>query len=65
MLGVLKITQANTRDKWSKVPLQDFTEGSDIDWLRSISEIDKQLYKKYNLSQSEIQFIEDKVRPME
>ncbi|RKQ29323.1 Eco57I restriction-modification methylase domain-containing protein [Oceanobacillus halophilus] len=65
MLGVLKITQANTRDKWSKVPVQDFTEKSDIDWLKTISEIDKQLYKKYNLSQSEIQFIEDKVRSME
>ncbi|WP_336587801.1 Eco57I restriction-modification methylase domain-containing protein [Bacillus spongiae] len=65
MLGVLKITQANTRDKWSKVPLQDFTERSDIEWLKSISEIDNQLYKKYNLSQSEIQFIEDKVKPME
>ncbi|WP_163140628.1 Eco57I restriction-modification methylase domain-containing protein [Bacillus sp. 22-7] len=65
MLGVLKITQANTRDKWSKVPVQDFTEKSDIDWLTSISEIDKQLYKKYNLSQNEIQFIEDKVRHME
>lgn len=65
MLGVLKITQENTRDKWSKVPVQDFTEESDINWLKSISEIDKQLYKKYDLSQNEIQFIEDKVRPME
>lgn len=65
MLGVLKITQENTRDKWSKVPVQDFTEESDINWLKSISEIDKQLYKKYNLSQHEIQFIEDKVRSME
>lgn len=65
MLSVLKITQANTRDKWSKVPLQDFTEKSDIDWLESISEIDKQLYKKYNFSPNEIQFIEDKVRSME
>ncbi len=65
ILGVLKITQDNTRDKWSKVPLQDFTERSDIDWSKSISEIDQQLYKKYNLSQNEIQFIEDKVRPME
>ncbi|WP_440671519.1 Eco57I restriction-modification methylase domain-containing protein [Bacillus subtilis] len=65
MLGVLKITQANTRDKWAKVPVQDFTDQSDIDWSKSISEIDKQLYKKYNLSEKEIQFIEDKVKPME
>lgn len=65
MLGVLKITQENTRDKWSKVPVQNFTEKSDINWSKSISEIDNQLYKKYSLSQNEIQFIEDNVRRME
>lgn len=47
------------------VPLQDFTEKSDIDWSKPIPEIDKQLYKKYNLSQEEIDFIETKVKPME
>ncbi|WP_271397446.1 Eco57I restriction-modification methylase domain-containing protein [Salinicoccus roseus] len=65
MLGVLKITQDNTAEKWAKVPLQDFTPNSDIDWSKSVSEIDKQLYKKYNLSDNEILFIEDKVKPME
>lgn len=65
LLGTLKITQDNNKDTWLNVPLQDFTLNSDIDWSKSISEIDKQLYKKYNLSQNEIQFIEDKVRPME
>ena len=65
MLGVLKITQDNTRDKWAKVPMQDFTDSSDIDWSKSISEIDQQLYRKYGLSDEEIQFIEEKVRSME
>lgn len=65
MLGVLKITQATTRDKWAKVPLQDFTSNSDIDWSQSIAEIDQQLYKKYGLSEEEIQFIESKVKEME
>ncbi|WP_423218469.1 Eco57I restriction-modification methylase domain-containing protein [Streptococcus equinus] len=65
MLGVLKITQATTRDKWAKVPLQDFTLNSDIDWSQSIAEIDQQLYKKYGLSEEEIQFIESKVKEME
>lgn len=65
LLGVLKITQDNPPAKWSKVPLQDFTENSDIDWSKSISEIDKQLYKKYGLSQEEIAFIEEKVQPMD
>ena len=65
MLGILKITQDNPRDKWSKVPVQDFTFQSDIDWSKSITEIDQQLYTKYNLSESEIDFIESKVKEME
>lgn len=65
MLGVLKTTQDNTRAKWEYVPLQDFTPNSDIDWTKSISEIDQQLYKKYNLSEEEINFIETKVQAMD
>ncbi|WP_198401142.1 hypothetical protein [Brochothrix thermosphacta] len=45
--------------------MQDFSNLSDIDWNKSISEIDQQLYVKYGLSQDEIAFIEDNVRPME
>ena len=65
MLGILKITQDNTKPVWKKVPLQDFTSNSDIDWSKSVSEIDQQLYKKYKLSKEEIKFIEEKVRAME
>ena len=65
MLGSLKITQDNTKETWRKVPLQDFTSNSDIDWSQSIENIDQQLYKKYNLSQEEIDFIESKVRAMD
>lgn len=65
MLGILKITQDNTAEKWELVPMQDFTINSDIDWSKSIHEIDLQLYKKYNLSDEEINFIETKVQAME
>lgn len=65
MLGILKVTQDNPREKWSKVPLQDFTLKSDIDWTKSIHEIDQQLYKKYGLDEKEIAFIEEKVKAME
>ena len=64
LLGVLKITQDNNPEKWSKVPVQDFTSNSDIDWSKSISEIDQQLYRKYGLSEDEINFIETKVQEM-
>lgn len=47
------------------IPLQDFTDKSDIDWSKSVAEIDQQLYKKYNLDDSEISFIESMIKPME
>ena len=65
MLGVLKVTQNNTRGAWVKVPLQDFTSQSDIDWTQSIPDIDRQLYTKYCLDEKEIAFIEEKVKPMD
>lgn len=65
MLGVLKVTQHNPAAKWKFVPMQDFTAESDIDWTKSIPEIDQQLYKKYGLDQREIDFIEEKVKAME
>ncbi|MBR1822849.1 MAG: Eco57I restriction-modification methylase domain-containing protein [Ruminococcus sp.] len=65
MLGVLKITQDCPAPKWKYVPLQDFTPASDIDWSKSVAEIDRQLYAKYGLSQEEIDFIETHVKEME
>ena len=65
MVGVKKTAVFNYKDAFSFVPIQDFTPESDIDWSKSIEEVDKQLYKKYNLSDKEIAFIEEKVRPME
>lgn len=64
MLGVLKTTQDITPQKWEHVPLQNFTSASDINWSKSIPEIDQQLYKKYDLDETEIQFIESHVKEM-
>ena len=64
MLGTLKVTQDNNPPTWANVPLQDFTEKSDIDWSKSVHEIDLQLYKKYGLSDEEIAFIETHVKEM-
>jgi len=65
LLGTLKITQNNSSDVWKNVPLQDFSENSDINWSKSIAEIDQQLYNKYQLSAEEITFIEENVQPMD
>ena len=64
MLGVLKITQHNSPEKWKYVPLQDFTVNSDIDWSQSVAGIDRQLYAKYGLDEREIEFIETHVKEM-
>lgn len=65
MLGILKVTQDNNTEVWAYVPLQDFTSQSDIDWSQSVADIDKQLYRKYNLTDAEIAFIESMIKPME
>ncbi|HEX0986570.1 TPA: Eco57I restriction-modification methylase domain-containing protein [Streptococcus pneumoniae] len=65
LLGVLKVTQHNSRKTWYYVPLQDFTVNSDIDWTQSVTDIDRQLDQKYDLSPEEIAFIENHVREMD
>lgn len=64
MLGILKVTQDSSKSTWKYVPMQDFTDKSDIDWSKSVADIDRQLYKKYGLSQKEIDFIESHVKEM-
>ncbi|MDW2916657.1 Eco57I restriction-modification methylase domain-containing protein, partial [Mesomycoplasma ovipneumoniae] len=65
MLGLKKTTQNNkTKETWSKIPMQDFTEKSDIDWTKSIVEIDEQLFDKYNLSIEERQHIKKSIKDM-
>ena len=64
MLSILKVTQMCNKDVWAYVPIQDFTPDSDIDWSKSIPEIDQQLYAKYGLDEKEIAFIESHVKEM-
>ena len=65
IVGVRKQDQGAGRDVYKFVPLQDFTSNSDIDWSKSIEEIDAQLYEKYGLEKDEIEFIERMIKPME
>ena len=50
-----KVTQDTTRNVYSLVPIQDFSQP----WT------DEMLYKKYGLTEEEIAFIESMIRPME
>ncbi|MEQ9009383.1 MAG: Eco57I restriction-modification methylase domain-containing protein, partial [Ekhidna sp.] len=53
-----------SKEKFSNVPLQDFTINSDIDWSKPIADVDQQLYKKYKLTEEEIAFVESMIKPM-
>ena len=65
LLGVKKVTQGNKKSEvWSCIPMQDFTNNSDIDWSLSVQQIDDILYKKYNLDDDEIVFINETAKEM-
>ncbi len=64
LVGLIKATQIAPRQVYKYVPLQDFSSASDIDWSQPISDIDRQLYVKYNLTQEEVNYIESVVKPM-
>jgi hypothetical protein len=63
--SVGKASQDATSKTFKFVPLQDFTKNSDIDWSKSITGIDQQLYKKYELTAEEVRFIESMIKPMD
>lgn len=64
LLFVLKVTQDNLPAVWQCIPKQNFSDNSDIDWSKSVHEIDLQLYKKYGLSTEECSFVESHVKEM-
>lgn len=64
MHSLAKISQHGTSKTYNFVPLQNFTSESDIDWNKSIEDIDNQLYIKYNLKKEEVEFIESMIKPM-
>ncbi|MCC8117605.1 MAG: hypothetical protein LIP09_02505 [Bacteroidales bacterium] len=64
LVFIVKKTQDAPRDVYRFVPMQDFTSSSDIDWSKSVAEIDQQLYAKYSLTPEEISFIESMIKPM-
>lgn len=65
LVNVLKSSQNVTQIVYKFVPMQDFTNSSDINWSKAIPEVDEQLYKKYSLAQEEIDLIESTIKPME
>ena len=62
LVSAIKITQSAPSKVYRFVPVLDFSENSNIDWSKSIDEIDNQLYIIYSLSKEEIEYINNKVK---
>lgn len=65
MVSILKVSQNVTQIVYRFVPMQDFTDNSDIDWKKDIDEISRQLCLKYNLSEEDISIIEASISSIE
>lgn len=61
MLGILKVTQHNHGNVWRFVPMQDFTDSSEIDWSCDGDDLDDQLFDMYMLSDEERDFVRNHV----
>ena len=64
MVSIKKQDQGAGREIYVNVPLQNFSSTSDIDWSKPISDIDLQLYQKYELDKEDVQFIEENIKNM-
>lgn len=63
--SLTKASHDATAKTYQLIPMQNFNNDSDINWDDSIEDIDKQLYKKYNLSEIEINHINSVIKYME
>lgn len=64
LLAALKITQSASCRFYRLIPMQDYTDKSDINWNTDVSNIDVQLFKKYNFSREDILFINERISDM-
>lgn len=63
LVGIRKLKNM-TQDTYSFVPIQNFTDNSDINWFNAVTDIDQQLYSKYGFNDEAIAFIESMIKPM-
>lgn len=55
--SLAKNSQHGTRNTYRFVPVQNFSDSSDINWQVSVEELDKQLCAKYNFTGEEIELV--------
>lgn len=65
MISILKVSQNVYQNVYQFVPIQNFKNNSDINWGAGLDDLDEQLYKKYNLTDEQINWIINKVDKVE
>lgn len=61
LISMAKANQNGTRITYRFIPMQDFSNNSDIKWSESLTNIDNQLFKKYMLSEEEVEYIKESI----
>lgn len=59
-----KVSQDATSKTYRFIPVQDFSEQSDLDWTAEVDEVDQQLFAKYQLTPEQIHYIQSTIKPM-
>ncbi len=62
LVAAIKISQSAPNRVYRFVPMQDFTNNSDINWDSNIDIIDQQLYKKYGITIEEMNYIDENIK---
>ena len=66
LLSTNKVTQAMKSEKvWANVPLFDFNRNDEIDWSKSITQIDELLFSYFKLTEDEAKYIREVATSME
>ena len=64
MHSLAKSSQDAARQTYRYVPIQDFTNASDIDWGNDVQRLDQYLFRKYDLTEDDISTIIAKIKLM-
>lgn len=64
LVSLVKSSQNTTQIVYRFVPMQDFSNQSDIDWKKTVDEVDEQLFDKYDLSREEREHIKSSIKDM-
>ncbi|MDK0735992.1 restriction endonuclease [Paeniclostridium sordellii] len=59
-----KASQDASSKTYRFIPMQSFTDNSDIDWNKSRDEVDEQLFSKYGLTEEEKEHIKSSIKAM-